>query len=246
MNKRWLLLALLLTLSGAHADTPPGKHYAPGRFDALSIGGSAHIVFTQGEHDELFIEGDDTVQQRVTVELRGSELVLRSEGSWRFWSSAQRLRLRVTMRDLRQLRISGAADFIASAPVQLPRLSIGISGAGLVRFERLQVGELRFSVSGSGDGHFSGSAQALSIAVSGRAEFSGEHLAAQSVSVSISGLGTARVWALETLDASISGIGTVEYWGAPQLNMRSSAISRFIDRGPKPAPPLAAPGSPTP
>ncbi len=237
MNKRHVLLAALLLAVGAQASPEVlGKTYAPGPFDTLSFGGSAIVQFRQGDRDEVFIEGDDEVQKSITVELRGTELVMRSEGNWRFWSNKQRLKMRIVMRDLKELRVSGVADFIAAEPVSVKSLRVSISGAGVARFERFKAEELRFSVSGSGDGYFSGSVDELSVSISGRGDFYGEQLAVRNAKIGISGLGKARVWATGELSAGVSGIGTVDYWGKPSLQKRSSGVGRFNDMGVKAGP----------
>lgn len=237
MNKRHLLLSALLLALGAQANPEAvGKTYAPGPFDTLSFGGSAIVQFRQGDRDEVFIEGDDEVQKSITVELRGTELVMRSEGNWKFWSNKQRIKMRIVMRDLKELRVSGVADFIASEPVNVKSLRVSISGAGVARFERFKAEELRFSVSGSGDGYFTGSVDELSVSISGRGDFFGEQLAVRNAKIGISGLGKARVWATGDLNAAVSGIGTVDYWGKPSLQKRSSGVGRFNDMGVKAAP----------
>jgi hypothetical protein len=239
VNRR-LFAAAVLLLAGlsAHAGEaqPEGKTYAPGPFDSLAFDGSANVLFRQGERDEVFVEGDAEVQKAVAVELRGSTVVVRSEGGWRFWSSRQRAKLRVTMRELRSLQVSGAADVVAEGPVELKTLNVSISGSAVVRFERLRAQVLRFVVSGSGDGHFGGSVDELSVAISGRSDFFGEALHVRNARIAVSGVGKARVWATGELVAGISGIGTVDYWGRPNVTRRSSGIGNFNDMGPKPAP----------
>jgi hypothetical protein len=237
--KRRLLLGCVvalvpaLPLHAAEAAEPAGRRYAPGPFDSLSFGGAAVVQFHQGERDEVFVEGDDEVQRNLRLELRGSELVVRSEGNWRFWARSDRVRLRVTMRELKSLVVSGAADFVASGPLVVPRLRVDISGAAAVRFEQLRADELRFTVSGSGDGHFAGSVGALAVAISGRSDFFGEQLMSRSARVVISGMGKARVWVTGELSTAVSGIGTIEYWGRPNVSRRSSGVATVNDMGPK-------------
>jgi Putative auto-transporter adhesin, head GIN domain len=158
---------------------------------------------------------------------------VRSGGSWKFWRGAARVKLNVQMRDLKELKVSGATDFVAAEPVRLNSLRIGISGAGLVRFDQFSAEVLRIGVSGSGDAHFNGRVEKLSVSISGRSDFFGENLRCQDAQVSISGVGKAQVWAVGELNATVSGIGTVDYWGNPKLQKRASGVSTFNDRGPK-------------
>jgi len=227
-------IALLCSLP-ADAQTPPSRSYQPGAFDQLQLAGSANVRYRQGDKDEIVIDGDEAVQRQVELELRGSQLTVRTQSGWGFWSRP-RINMQVTTRELRQLGISGASDFVAVEPVSAKELRISISGAGLARFDQLKADELRFTVSGAGDGRLAGQVDRLRISISGKGDVQAEQLAAQHVQVGISGLGKARLWALQELDISTSGIGTVDYWGSPQTQRRSSGISTINALGPKAAP----------
>lgn len=236
--KRLAVFALLLLPAAAPAQAPPGRVYTPGAFDAVEVSGAAAVRFVQGDVDEVFVEGGSDAQRAVELEVRNGQLVIRSSGGWKFWN-AQRSQLQVTARDLRRLSISGAADVVASAPVQVRDLAVSISGAGLARFERLRADRLRFSVSGAGDGRMAGAVQQLDISVSGRGEFHGEQLMSERATVQVSGIGDVKVWAQQQLNISVSGVGTVDHWGTAQVRRRTSGIAKVNDHGPKTAPPGA-------
>lgn len=228
-----LLAALLPALAAAQATE--GRTYTPGPFDGIEISGAAAVRFAQGSTDFVHVEGDADAQRAVEVEVRNGQLQIRPAGSWKFWNS-QRLQVQVTARDLKRVVISGAADLVAPAPVQLSRLAVVISGAGLARFDKLQADELSFTVSGAGDGQMAGRVRQLGVNVSGKSEFRGEELASERASVRVSGVGDVKVWATQQLMISVSGIGSVDYWGTPQVTRHSSGIARIHERGPKTAP----------
>jgi hypothetical protein len=227
-----LLAAWLVAAGPAVAQAPEGRLYTPGPFDSVEISGAAAVRFTQGDSDQVFVEGDEATQRSVEVELRNGLLMIHPSGSWKFWSN-KRVQLAVTARELKRVTISGAADFVAAAPVQARRLSLDISGAGLARFDQLKAEELRFSVSGSGDAQVAGSVERLVVGISGRSDFRGENLMSQQARVTISGLGGVKVWAQQELAISISGIGTVDYWGSPSVRRSASGMATVNDRGPK-------------
>lgn len=232
--KRIAWLALWLP-AAAFAQAPEGRVYTPGAFDAIEVSGAAAVRFVQGEVDEVFVEGGADAQRAVDLEVRDGQLLIRSSGGWKFWS-AQRTQLQVTARDLRRLSISGAADVVASAPVQVRQLAISISGAGQARFERLRAGKLIFSVSGAGDGQMGGAVQQLDINVSGRGEFRGEQLMSERATVQVSGIGDVKVWVQQQLNITVSGVGTVDHWGSAQVRRRTSGIAKVNDHGPKAGP----------
>ena len=260
-----LTLALALTSAGSMAqDAPPGKLYSPGAFDSLSFTGSALVRLLQGERDEVFVEGDEAVQREVYLVLRGNQLTVRTTGSWMFWRAAERLRLQVTARNLRQISISGAAQLHAPEPFHVDELEIDISGSGLVRFDQLQARALNFHVNGSGDAQLSGSTDALDIRASGRSDVQAEHLLARQAKVRYSGVGKAKLWVQDTLDVRITGIrlggllgraaaaaqgagpGRREGQG-PQREQGQQALGPRIGlSAPRPGPPAAAPSKPPP
>ncbi len=246
----WLAaLVGLLLASAAHAnlDAVPGKTYAPGPFDSLYLTGTATVRFLQGDRDEVFIEGDQAVQDEVEVALEGKRLVVRSRGSWKFWRSPQqRTRMVVVARDLRSLKVSGAGNFLAPEAVNVAQLQVDISGAAVARFDKLHTDRLVFAVSGAGDGHFTGQAPTVVVNIAGKGDFYGADLEAQQAKVSISGLGKARLWVHKTLDANISGIGTVEYFGLPVVSKKATGVGRYNERGPRPPTPAGTAMPPVP
>ena len=214
---------------------PIQRVYTPGSFDSIDLSGSAVVRFTQGASDQVVIDGDDDVQRSVRLDLQGGTLSIRPGGAWKFWSG-QRVQMVITARDLKRLSISGAADFVAPAPVQVGDLAVHISGAGLARFDQFRADTLKFSVSGSGDGQFAGSTRELGLAISGRGDFRGDALQTQRAKVSISGIGSAKLWVLNDLGVSVSGIGKVDYWGTPEVSRRSSGMATITGHGARPAP----------
>lgn len=225
-----LMTGALMGAGLVHAQTGPSRIYLPGPFDELEIHGSAEVRFEQGNIDQVLVEGDDEAQSAVQLNLRNGRLNIHQGGTWKFWNN-RRLQLTITARDLKRLSISGAADVLAALPVKVGTLRVDISGAGLARFDRLQAGELRFTVSGAGDGQFAGSVDHLSVSVSGKSDFRGEQLHAQSGRVTVSGLGDVKVWAERDLSISISGVGTVDYWGSPTVKRRTSGLATINARG---------------
>lgn len=225
-----LLLAAGLSTS-ARAETPATA------FDSIEISGSAVVRYTQGPQDQAQVDGDPDMQRSVRLLVHNGQLQVQPTGAWKFWRS-QRVQVNVSSRELKRVSVSGAADFLALAPVQADSLAVSISGAGLARFEQLRAEELRFSVSGAGNGQFAGAVDRLSVQISGRSDFRGDDLAAQSARVGVSGIGHVRVWALQELSVSVSGVGTVDYWGSPQhVRRQSSGLATLNDRGAKPTGP---------
>lgn len=223
------------------APTPPtpwppaateGQLYTPGDFARLEVAGAAHVRLLQGERDQVFIAGGPEVQRSVELELRKDRLVIRPAGGWKFWSPA-RLQIDVAMRQLSQLVISGSSDVRAPGPLRAERLAVQISGAGQVRFDELQAEQLRFIVSGAGDGQLGGQVHDLQLQISGKGKLLADQLRTARATVAISGIGTARLWVSDQLQVNVSGVGTVEYWGQPEVQRQSSGFASVKALGEK-------------
>jgi len=239
MKKTLILLgvALLAGLPGvASSQTPEGRTYTPGNFDAVEISGSADVRFTQGPSDQVFIRGDDEVQRAIVLEVRDGRLRIDQGGAWRFWDP-NRVRIEVQARDLTRVTISGAGDFVAPAPVRAERLVVSISGAGSARFERLDARRLTFQIAGKGDGQVAGTTKELFVKISGHGEFRGEDLRSELCEVQVSGVGNARVWTVDQLRLAVAGVGKIDYWGTPQVQRRISGAATINERGAKTAEP---------
>ncbi len=235
-----LLLPLLLGLAGTAA--AQGRSVALDPFDGIDIGGAADLHLAQGPQ-QVRIEGDDADGRDLQLQVRGGVLRVNPAGSWKFWSS-RRLQLHVTLPQLSRLTISGAADVHAAGPMQLERLRVGISGAGLARFDQLRAEQLVFNVSGAGDGQVAGEVGDLQLGISGKSDFQAEQLLAHRARVAVSGIGDVKVWVRDDLTVSVAGIGRVDYWGAPRLRRSSSGMATVNALGPKAPPAPPAPVAP--
>jgi len=235
MRRRTALVAVAAVALGpagaAHAQV---QRYSPGTFDGIEIAGAADVRYEQGASDEVLIEGaEGEGDKRPPFGVSDGLLRIDAPGSWRFWSS-KRMQIVGRSRTLTRVVITGAAVLTAPGPVRGERLSIGISGSGLARFERLDVERLDFAASGAGDAEVAGRATELGVGITGRSDFRGADLQTRRAKIAISGLGDVAVWATEELSIAVSGVGHVEYWGSPNVRRAVSGSANINGRGDKP------------
>jgi len=208
--------------------------FPPGSFERIVLDGAVQLQLKQsGERDEVAVIGDDEVKQLVQIHVSNNQLIISTEGNWKFWNK-NRVQVNVQMKNLSRLIISGASDVYATGPFRTDNLSVHISGAGNVRFDELNAGALRFIVSGAGEGQISGQVKELGIDLSGKGKLQADQLKAANARVNISGVGNAALWVTDSLRINISGVGTVDYWGQPQTVSRSaSGLATINARGDK-------------
>jgi hypothetical protein len=170
VNRRALLAALAL-FGGASATAQTakaeGRTYTPGKFDSIEINGSASVTFVQGSVDQVVVEGGDEVQRAVcwscTTAPCGSTRAARGSSGTRAGSHRGHGARAGPHLDLRRRRLH------RGRPGPAERLAVAISGAGAVRFDKVDAETLNFQVSGSGDGQVAGAARELVLRISGAA-----------------------------------------------------------------------------
>lgn len=229
--RRALLLAALGGLAAAALPlrAQETRRTVQGDFDRIEVSGTARVELTQGAADQAEVPGEDP---SVRVEVEGRTLQVHTGDSWKFWSREQTL-VKVQVRKLSRISISGASDIRATGPLQVDQLVVEISGQGSVRLDDVRAQVLRFDISGAGDGELAGQAGELRLSVSGKGKLVADRLRAARASVSISGIGNADVWATDDLRIAVSGVGTVNYWGQPALKRSSSGVAVVNARGDK-------------
>jgi hypothetical protein len=199
------------------------------QFHSVDLRSLGRVVLASGPEQKVEVEAEEDLQSRVRTEVQGGVLVV----GLRWWLGAllrvpelREVVVRVTVPELREVRLSGAGQVRSEAPLQVGDLELRLSGAGHVALE-LAGRRVEARLSGAGAVELSGTAEELEIRLSGAGAVRAEHLAARRVRVRTSGAGECRVQASETLEAEVSGAGSVRYRGNPRVESRITGVGRL-------------------
>jgi hypothetical protein len=190
--------------------------------EEIVLRGAGDLEIIQGSAPALVITAEDNLLQYIVTEQSGKRLTIGTKPGIGFTNSRP-VHYRLTVKNLREVSVSGAAS-IDAANLTVSDLILDISGYGHANLSKIQAKSLELNISGSGNMDVSGSTERLDIAISGAGGFNGPDLKASDVSVEISGVGRAVVWATETLKPSVSGVGSVSYYGDPSLDENNSGL----------------------
>jgi hypothetical protein len=171
------------------------------KFTAISVSGSANLEIEQTGEESLEITVDDNLLPLFTTEVRDGTLFIGVAGGKRLSWNGNGPRIKVTVRDLRKLNVSGAAS---------------------VKATKLDVDSLSISISGAGSARITGRANDLSFTVSGAGSLDAIDLQAKRATIIVSGAADVAVNASDELDARVSGAGNIWYVGSPKLQSRIS------------------------
>ena len=203
-------------------------------FKAVSFSSFGEMTLQQGETESLTIEAEDNVLPEIRTEVRNGTLTIayREENGWPRVRPTKPIRFTLTVKQLTDLDLSGAGSVVMKA-LKTDRLQIVLSGAGSLSCEALDAGDVSLRLSGAGSLDASGQATQLDARLSGFGSLKGGGLKSETANVTISGTGSAVVWATGHLDANISGLGSVQYYGQPQVTKNVSGLGSVQSLGDK-------------
>jgi hypothetical protein len=182
--------------------------------DAVTFTSFGDLTIQQGDTEGLSLEAEDNVLPEIITEMQGRTLVIRyaqPNGQVRV-RPTQSIKLTLTVKDLRQVTLSGAGD---------------------VHLEGLQSDNLQTILSGAGSLQAAGDVRQLDVVLSGAGSFQGANLQTEAADITLSGVGNAMVWVTKRLNVTISGVGWVEYYGSPLVTKNGSGLGDVRDLGDK-------------
>lgn len=195
-------------------------------FDGIGVGVHADVYYTQGNSNEIRIEGEERDVRDLITEVRDGVLQIRYDNQ-RIRRS--KLTIYVTSEELESVKISGSARFEVGEPLVADEMELAVSGSGSIIFNRLTSDEVDIKISGSGSIDLEdGTADELGISISGSGSLDAEQFDVSECSASISGSGEVRIMVRDELDVRLSGSGRLYYNGNPEVNSVSSGSGKVV------------------
>jgi hypothetical protein len=217
----WLLLALPLFFGACqgiggkrvHGD---GNIHSDDRsittFKTLDLRVNADVYITTGDHASVKLEGDDNLLKFINVEQSGDVVTVRSREGFNLVPSND-LKIYVTTPELDRIEASGACNIETQNKLVSPDgLDMRISGAGNIKME-VDAPHVNAKLSGAGNISLKGQTKDVRLDLSGAGNAKCYDLLAENTEVTISGFGSAEVYASVKLVATVSGAGDVKYKG---------------------------------
>ncbi len=180
-------------------------------FDSVRVEGSINLILTLGEPGPLRIKADDNLVPLVVATVKGSELTLKTKGSY---STKVGINVYATTADLRSIKSSGSTDVLCQGRVEVDELELEASGASDIECA-VNSGSLTVVAQGSSDVRISGAVDLLQVVAEGSSDVAAFELLAAEADVKASGSSDIYVNA-KVLRAHASGSSDVRYRGLPE------------------------------
>jgi len=208
-----------------------------GVFTRISMRGVSKLFITQGREQEVRLEGDELAISRITTNVTDGQLVVDIGRDWVEKLSAgfdflstNDIRIYITVKDLDELEIAGAAD-VEMGPFKTEDITLKLIGASNIKVEDLTADSLKTELPGAGRVSISGKVGDQIMTLAGAGNFSGHKLKSKTAKVTLSGVGSAQLWVTGELDVTIAGVGSVEYYGNPHIKQSVTMLGRVTSLG---------------
>lgn len=190
-----------------------------GDFDEIGLAIPANLYLTQGTKNEVIIEADEDLLEKIETEVHGSSLNIKFE-KWYNYRGIGDINVYITVKDIKELVVSGSGDIMAKSAIKSDKLSFIVSGSGSVLIDDLTVNDVSAMITGSGDVKIQGKVKAneLDATVTGSGDFDSKDIEFKEADLSITGSGSIQAFVSGELDATITGSGRIYYKGNPVID----------------------------
>jgi hypothetical protein len=188
-------------------------------FTMVQVDYPAEIVIQQGDTQSVTVEADDNLLPQLSTRVSGSVLYVENSESIhsKRVNPTMPVRINITVKKLTEVNFPIAGN-VRIENFQTDALKVRVDGAGKLVLYHVTVGSLDIELDGAGDITADGTADNLTVDISGVGSFKGADLSTQSAQVTINGTGSATMWVANELTVNINGVGSVNYYGSPQVH----------------------------
>ena len=217
----------------------------------VSFSALGTIRLIQGDEESVLVEGSEEALEHVKISQENGTILVRLYTWYDFLFIPRSAAYTIRVKNLESFTISGSAEMdcdgivaddsafelntSGSGRVRINELksrdlNISSSGSGNYDIRLVETNHLKAAISGSGNYRLAGSAETVSLHISGSGEIEAADLASKTSEVHISGSGRITTQVSDQLDVHISGAGDVIYTGDPKVNHSISGSGKVRRR----------------
>ncbi|GAC1427253.1 MAG: hypothetical protein NVS9B7_05540 [Flavisolibacter sp.] len=220
MNKLLSALVCLLVLPHVYGQKIFREANAESRtvssFHSLQISGGIDLVLNQSGQEGLAVSASEKQYvAQIKTNVENGVLKIWYEGREKWWHKMHNPKMKayVSVRNLDEIRASGASDIQIEGKISTSNLKLSCSGASDLKGTLEVSGNLRINLSGASDLKINGSAFETMIKVHGASDMKGYDFKTGVCSIEASGASGVHITVEKEISAAVSGASSVSYKG---------------------------------
>lgn len=197
-----------------------------GSFNAIKISDGIDLYLSQFHNESVAVSASsDKFRQNIKTIIENNTLRIYYEGDKNWSMGNKKLKAYVSFKNLVKLQASGASDVQVSGTINVPSLSMDLSGASDFKGD-VKLSNLTLELSGASDVKISGAATVVSIQSSGASDVKGYDLVTDVCTAKASGASDINITVNKELNAHASGASDIYYKGEAVIkDMHTSGAS---------------------
>lgn len=230
-----LLLIAGFVLSGLYASAqkvindPNAQVRSASGFHAIYANDAFDVYISQGNEEKVVVSAsEEKYLQEIITTVKNGVLTIKYDEGKKFWQGNRKLRAYVSVKNINELRASGAATFKIEGRLTCNDLKLDLSGASKLTGQLVVNGTFSASLSGASDIQINGSASETNIDASGASDVKAYDFTTSVCSVKASGACNIKISVDKELSAHLTGASSVNYKGPAMIkDIKTSGASNI-------------------
>lgn len=202
-----------------------------GSFHAIHISNAFEVFITQSGTEGLAVSANDKDDiKNIVTTVSNGVLTIKLEQKMSWWPGNRRLRAYVSVKDLDELKISGACNVKLEGALRASTMKLDLSGASKLSGEMNVSGDFSADLSGASDLSLQGTASNITVDASGASDLKGYDFKATTCTVDASGASSVKLTVDKEVSAKLSGASSLSYKGTALIRDIKTSGASSISR----------------
>jgi len=199
-------------------------------FSSVVFAISGNLYLSQGDKNEVIIEADDDILEKIITEVRGDRLVIEFE-RWYNYRGNGKINVYVTTKNIEEITLTGSGTVTNKTPINSSDIELAITGSGSIMIDRLITKNVKSMISGSGDIKISSDKKAATFnaTITGSGDINATSIEFEKGKLTITGSGSIKASIVEDLRAVITGSGKIVYMGKPLIDADITGSGKIVN-----------------
>ncbi len=180
---------------------------------------TAKIIASQGSKDEMNLEVDEDIFDKVKIKQEGNKVYISLESG--NYYNIKRFNVFITLKEVKGIKTVGSGDILTTGQIKTNDFTLLIEGSGDARITNIISEKITIAIFGSGDVTAAGTTNEFNCEIQGTGDVNAIKVTAKNANVKISGNGDCAIDAIDSLAMQIFGSGDVYIKNSP-LKLTSS------------------------
>lgn len=224
-------VAMAATACGSRQSEDPGpstvRAFEVADFKRIESAGSFDVTVRTGARPSVRAEGPQKMLERLIVEVKGDELLIRPRNGTFRWGRSDPVRVAVTVPELHGATLAGSGTLTIDKVVA-DQFKATIAGSGDLSLPQVRAKSVEFEIAGSGSASLAGQAEAAKYSIAGSGEVDASKLRSRDIQLSIAGSGTVDANASGTVKGEILGSGEARISGGARCTVDKAGSGSIV------------------